>query len=63
MSYVPVIDHVQYADCPGRGAPCNGTTDLRAFAAVLESAGYVGAIGLELDPGGPTVDALGCLAW
>lgn len=63
VPYVPVIDHVQYADCPGRGAPGTGTTDLRAFAAALESAGYTGAIGLELDPGGPTEAALGCLAW
>jgi hydroxypyruvate isomerase len=63
VPFVPVIDHVQYADCPGRGAPGTGTTDLRAFAGALESAGYAGAIGLELDPHGPTHAALGCLAW
>lgn len=62
-SFVPVIDHVQYADCPGRGAPGTGTTDLHAFAGALESAGYTGAIGLEFDPRGPTQDALGFLEW
>ncbi len=63
VSYVPVIDHVQYADYPGRGARGIGTTDLRAFATALESAGYSGVIGLEFDPGGPTHKAFGCLRW
>lgn len=59
---VPSIDHVQYADCPGRGAPGTGTVDLLAFAHTLEVAGYSGAIGLEFDPRGPTADALAFLA-
>ncbi len=50
-----VIDHVQYADCPGRGAPGSGLIDLRKFRDVLWEAGYTGAIGLEYDPRGETV--------
>jgi hydroxypyruvate isomerase len=59
---VPDIDHVQYADCPGRGAPGTGTVDLVTFVRTLEVAGYTGAIGLEFDPRGPTTDALAFLA-
>lgn len=60
-SLIPLIDHVQYADCPGRGAPGTGELDLRTFVEALENAGYAGAIGLEFDPDGPTDDALGFL--
>lgn len=59
---VPAIGHVQYADCPGRGAPGTGTVDLLAFAHTLEVAGYTGAIGLEFDPRGSTTAALAFLA-
>lgn len=62
ISLVPSIDHVQYADCPGRGAPGTGTGDLPAFVHTLEVAGYSGLIGLEFDPRGPTADALAFLA-
>lgn len=55
---VPRIGHVQYADCPGRGAPGTGQVDLAAFVAALEAAGYQGPVGLEFDPRGPTADAL-----
>jgi hydroxypyruvate isomerase len=51
---VPIIGHVQYADCPGRGAPGTGRIDLRALVTALEDAGYSGAVGLELDPGDGT---------
>jgi hydroxypyruvate isomerase len=61
LPLVPAIDHVQYADSPGRGAPGTGTVDLRAFVRALEDAGYTGAIGLEFDPHGPTLEALGFL--
>ena len=60
-SLVPLIDHVQYADCPGRGAPGTGELNLRAFVEALENAGYAGAIGLEFNPSGLTSDALGFL--
>ena len=42
-----VIGHVQYADCPGRGAPGTGTIDLDALVERLDAAGYEGAVGLE----------------
>jgi hydroxypyruvate isomerase len=54
----PLIDHVQYADCPGRGAPGTGELDLHAFVSALEDADYAGAVGLEFDPRGPTRNAL-----
>jgi hydroxypyruvate isomerase len=56
-----LIGHVQYADCPGRGAPGTGDVDLGAFAAALGAAGYDGPVGLEFDPGGPTRPALAML--
>src|SRR5690606_18694091 len=52
--------HVQFADCPGRGAP--GTGEL-AFAPLLEAlaaAGYQGWLGAEYRPG---VDTRASLAW
>jgi hydroxypyruvate isomerase len=57
-----LIGHVQYADCPGRGAPGSGEVDLDAFAAALEATGYDGPIGLEFFADGPTLDSLGFLA-
>lgn len=58
--YVDIIDHVQYADCPGRGAPGTGTIDLGRLLEGLTHAGYAGLIGLEYDPRG---DTIGSLSW
>lgn len=55
------IGHVQYADCPGRGAPGTGDVDLEAVLTVLDEVGYDGPVGLEFDPKGPTTDALAAL--
>lgn len=55
---IGIVEHVQYADCPGRGAPGTGSLDLGRFVEALEEAGYRGAVGLEFDPQGPTLDAL-----
>jgi hydroxypyruvate isomerase len=57
--FMPLIGHVQFADCPGRGAPGSGDLDLDAFVAALEAAGYTGAVGLEFFADGPTRDSLG----
>jgi hydroxypyruvate isomerase len=57
-SLADLIGHVQYADCPGRGAPGTGELDLRALVEALDTGGYRGAIGLELDPGGPSSELL-----
>ena len=56
---LPLIEHVQFADCPGRGAPGSGYLDLDAFVGALEGAGYEGAVGLEFFADGPTRDWLG----
>lgn len=62
--WLPLVAHVHYADCPGRGAPGTGTIDLRRFMEVLEGAGYTGAVGLEFDPGPSTLEALaGVVPW
>jgi len=58
--YVDVIDHVQYADSPGRGAPGTGDIDLERLLEALTHAGYAGLVGLEYDPRG---DTLGSLSW
>jgi len=43
----PFVGHVQYADCPGRGAPGTGCVDLNRLVEALDAAGYDGAVGLE----------------
>jgi hydroxypyruvate isomerase len=60
--HADLIGHVQYADCPGRGAPGTGTVDLWRFVERLDAAGYAGAIGLEYDPRGDTAATLDVLA-
>lgn len=55
---LPLVGHVQYADCPGRGAPGTGELDLGTLLEALAAAGYAGAVGLELDAAGATLDAL-----
>ena len=57
----PWIGHVQYADCPGRGAPGTGNLSFGSFRQALAATGYTGAIGLEYAPGGPTETTLGFL--
>ncbi len=57
-----LIGHVQYADCPGRGAPGTGRIDLRSLTAGLDAVGYAGPIGLEFVPSGATIDALSGMA-
>lgn len=52
------VGHVQYADCPGRGAPGTGAISLRTFVSHLGMEGYDGHIGLEFVPAGPTAEAL-----
>jgi hydroxypyruvate isomerase len=59
--YADLIGHVQYADCPGRGAPGTGEVDLWALVEALAATGYAGAIGLEFAPSGCTRESLGVL--
>ncbi|MEW6583881.1 MAG: TIM barrel protein, partial [Actinomycetota bacterium] len=60
--YADLIGHVQYADCPGRGAPGTGGVDLAAFVEALDRAGYAGPVGLELSPAGDTLAVVAGLA-
>jgi len=41
------IGHVQFADCPGRGAPGSGEMDFAAVLMALEKAGYEGWLAAE----------------
>jgi hydroxypyruvate isomerase len=52
------VGHVQYADCPGRGAPGTGAVSLASLVSQLGMEGYHGDIGLEFVPTGSTVEAL-----
>ena len=60
--FAPLIEHVQFADCPGRGAPGTGHLDLMAIVAALDQSGYQGSIGLEYRTAGPTAEAMAFLA-
>ncbi len=44
------IGHVQFADCPGRGAPGSGTLDFAAALQALQTVGYRGWLGAEYRP-------------
>ena len=41
------IGHVQFADCPGRGAPGTGEVDFPAALQALKAGGYQGWLGAE----------------
>ncbi|MNZ43108.1 Hydroxypyruvate isomerase [compost metagenome] len=57
------IGHVQFADCPGRGAPGTGAVDFAAARAALDDAGYAGWLAAEYRPGEQgTAASLGWLA-
>ncbi|UQY35528.1 TIM barrel protein [Pseudomonas fulva] len=59
------IGHVQFADCPGRGAPGSGGIDFTAVRGALEKAAYRGWLGAEYRPEeGDTRASLGWMtAW
>jgi hydroxypyruvate isomerase len=52
---------VQIADSPGRHQPGTGEIDFGALFAVLDRAGYGGAVGLEYVPEPDTAGSLGWL--
>lgn len=55
------IGHVQFADCPGRGAPGSGELDFAPLLQQLRASGYQGWLGAEYKPVGPTTASLGWL--
>ncbi|SHL66148.1 hydroxypyruvate isomerase family protein [Phytopseudomonas punonensis] len=59
------IGHVQFADCPGRGAPGSANIDFVAVREALEKAAYRGWLGAEYRPEeGDTRASLGWMtAW
>lgn len=56
------IGHVQFADCPGRGAPGSGTLEFEPMLQALAASGYQGWLGAEYRPAGDTLASLGWLA-
>jgi hydroxypyruvate isomerase len=57
------IGHVQFADCPGRGAPGSGELDFPAALRALREAGYDGWLAAEYRPDAAGTEAgLGWLA-
>ncbi len=58
------IGHVQFADCPGRGAPGSADLDFASALQCLREVGYDGWLGAEYQPAGATAQSLGWLpAW
>lgn len=46
-AYAGLIEHVQYADCPGRGMPGTGVIGVQDVIEALVEIDYSGSIGLE----------------
>lgn len=55
------IGHVQFADCPGRGAPGSGQLDFVKAVAALRQADYRGWLAAEYRPG--EAGSLASLGW
>lgn len=57
------VGHVQFADCPGRGAPGTGAVAFGPLIATLQAVGYGGWLAAEYRPGEQgTTASLGWLA-
>lgn len=56
------IGHVQFADCPGRGAPGSGELVFEPLLRMLVAGGYRGWLGAEYRPAGATRDGLSWLS-
>lgn len=55
------IGHVQIADSPGRHQPGTGGLDLGRYLTALADTGYLGWVGCEYNPSGPSSDSFGWL--
>ncbi len=53
-----LVAHVQFADCPGRGAPGTGRINFARIFRELREAGYRGQFGAEYRPDGRVEDSL-----
>ena len=58
--FADLIQHVQVADCPGRGEPGSGDLDIEGHLGSLEAVGYEGWVSLEYRP---TIDTETSLTW
>ena len=58
--YLPLIEHVQIADVPGRHEPGTGSQPIGDFLRDLDRLGYEGFVGLEYRP---LVDTASSLEW
>jgi len=47
MTYADHIGHIQFADCPGRGAPNSGELPLGEYFQLIENSSYIGAVAAE----------------
>ena len=59
LSRLPLIGHIQFSDCPGRGEPGTGAIDFGTVFESLRALDYSGWIGCEYRPSGQTLDSLG----
>lgn len=55
---LPMIGHVQIADCPGRHEPGTGEVDFSAVFAAIRESGYAGWVGAEYRPVAGTSEGL-----
>lgn len=55
---IHLVQHVQFADNPGRNEPGTGDIDWRDTVSKLRALGYDGAIGLEYQPTMPTAQSI-----
>ncbi|MEQ8601307.1 MAG: TIM barrel protein [Devosia sp.] len=56
---LPIIDHIQIADRPGRHEPGSGTIDFPSVFTAIRSSGYQGWVGAEYLPAAGTSMGLG----
>jgi hydroxypyruvate isomerase len=56
---LPLVEHVQIADAPGRHEPGSGEIDYPALFAELDRLGYAGWVGAEYHPTRRTEETLG----
>lgn len=57
-TYLPIVEHVQIADVPGRHQPGTGAQPIAEFLQDLDQLGYGGSVGLEYRPQGTTAESL-----
>ncbi len=58
---LPVIGHIQFADCPNRHEPGTGDINFAELFDFIQLTGYEGFIGAEYRPSTTTLDSLGWL--